>query len=160
MLNVLYNAGLRETHHSLEQYKTRGRFFLRSDPCSTCWPKASLFTLYDENLCPARIRGKDATEIVIPGSRPATGSGIGQIQQRPVLSILTKVILTPRDVVAFLPEASPTLVRYAEERVEDSWLEATTGSGIISRRDQLTANTGEAIADGRILDARQVRFEC
>jgi hypothetical protein len=91
--------------------------------------------LYDEHLCPTRILGKDATEIVIAGRRPATGRGIGQIQQRPVLRILTKVILAAGDVVAFLPEASPILVRYAEERVEDSWLEATAGSGVIGRRD-------------------------
>ena len=104
--------------------------------------------------------GEYLAEVVVPGGWSAADICIRDIEQCPILLVLTEVIYAPWYVIAELPVAYAIVIGDAEERVEGSRLEArTTRSGIIGRWDQRTANACEAVTHRRILDARQIRLE-
>lgn len=91
-------------------------------------------------------------EIVEACDQRPIQTGIGQIEQRTILSILPKVIDTARNVIALLPDTVPVYAGCAEERVEDS------RSAIICGWDQGTANACATIA-GVTFNSRQVGLE-
>ena len=107
----------------------------------------------------ARVRREHLPEVIVARGWLPTQACVGDIQQCPVLLVLTEIIGAPWRVVTDHPGTSSYCVTGAEERVEGSRLSPATRRRVIGRRDQCTAHASKAVADCRILNARHISLE-